>query len=560
MATKTGVIPTNLPDSVTSNLANSWVTDGISFSNIYDGYYISTSVEGADKTKAGIIPPITTTETGVVASAYSDIFYYKILVEPVLIDAGSIITTTTYEINIFNGYFEEKEIIDITENEVEGIDLTALSFPYTLGPLVSLSLTVTILPEGPPSINASYDFDFTGADDDISVDVIGSRLIILYYQYRNNLTEQLSWLTNILRSINGTNQRIRLRNAPRRQLSLEAYIPKSEIIRINNNLYGQRDRDWGIPLFQEQRAITSIVTSGDSSINVSTEYGNFIEDGLGIIYENISNYEVFVIDSFTTSSISTNSPLQNNYTISSKVCPVEVSRLISSPKRSITGCNSVLSAKFESLNNYDNPEGEQSPTQYNSIDVLLDKEVFNIYTVTKNIDDTYDKNINVIDFNTGKIDYFSYNNYVEITKNIRFFLDSLEDIWNFRIWLHRRAGKLRPFWFPSYEKDFRLVSEGALGNTVEFINDNYQSQASLRDHVIVFKTDGNYLFRSITDSELTIAGTTGITFDSSLGINDTDVEKICYLGKYILNSDDVEFKYFQNNKMICDLSIRGIEP
>lgn len=157
--------------------------------------------------------------TGYIAPAFSDIFYNRILVEPVSIALGNLIAEQTRVIKVFNGYFEDRTLETIDQISVDGLMLVGDATPTTFAALQEREYTVTISLDGPPPIAAQYIFNFAGTDDDVTVNITGSRIVLIPYYGSAPATEILEWNTNTLIATDGSEQRVRLRTKPRQRLN-----------------------------------------------------------------------------------------------------------------------------------------------------------------------------------------------------------------------------------------------------------------------------------------------------------------------------------------------------
>jgi len=558
MAVKSGVVGGAIESGLMSPTMSN-ILVGVPFSNIGLGDTVGARYDTTSKTKNHPLTLFSKNKTGSVASAYSDIFYNRILVEPTNIRLGNLISDRAFEIHIFNAYFEEKTFDNIQAYNTEGLSLTGPSVPLTLEPLQEITYDLLATLTGPPQIAAEWAFDFQDTKDDVVIDVTGSRIVLFPYLYKPNMIEMLEWKTSILKSRNGTEQRIKVRQAPRQVLSIETFVGKDEFIRAGNLFYGWRKRDWATPLWTEQRHITSYASTDDLTIYVDTQNGDFFQEGFALIYQNPRSFDVFQISTMTSSSLTMTQGIQNDYDLNSIVVPVKICRMVSNPTRATTGWNAQIKTVFESLTNYDTPAGVASPVQFNGLDVILESQ-FEMLKTNHNQPVKYEHRIDVTDYGTGVVKYAAPHTYTELVRTVRFFVEDLDNIWDFKKFLHRRAGKVRPFWLPTFEPDFKVTSIGALGPS--FLVEDYwhSGQSYQRVHIIVFLNSGSYFFRTIIGADVTASEETEITVDSSMGVDANDIDYISYMGQTRFDTDKIKIKWLQDFKIIADIPTREIKP
>ena len=472
---------------------------------------------------------------------YSDIFYNRILIEPSFIDLGNLISGQVRVINVFNAYFVSVTLDAILETGTTGLIITGPVPPTVFGPLQEIQYSITIDNDGPPEIDATFLFDFALPTEDRSVRLIGNRVVILPHYFGAPATETLVWLTNIILNRDGSEQRIRLRAAPRQQFAANAFATVDELNRIENIIYGWRDRSWAIPVWSEVRQVTSVVTVSDTIINVSTEYADFRIGELAMIWKGPRFFDVFEILTLTTTTITLSRGVNDDYPLGI-VMPVRLGRLLSDPKRSGNGTTGRMQVAFEVTDNLE--QTNVTPVQYLGEDVnILDVPLLSGGTM----DDSYAKRMIVHDFQTGTPTFSSPWIYTRIKRELRLVLDGAQEVWDFRRWLHRRAGRAIPFYMPTHENNVRLTqTSGTITSPLVAEDDEQQGLGVDRNHLAINTISSGWLFRTIISSGLNGNGDVEITIDSPLNVDYTDILVISYMGLKRLDSDRIEFRWLQN--------------
>jgi len=498
---------------------------------------------------------------GFFCPSYGELFYNRIIIQPMPLDFGSIPKDTDLTLIVFNAFFVDKTLSAITPTNLPAVSIsTTPPFPpvpppsTVYGPLESITYDVSASINGPPSINGSFLFDFL-VENDITVPVIGTRVAPYPFDFTAPVAEEIVWKTNIITSYNGTEQRIRTRKAPRQSFQITSDISPDNFNRADNLFYDWRARNFGLPVFTEKRFIDSDVTAGATTINVSTLYGDFRTDGFGIIYVSPKNFEIFEIAEIFVGSLTVSAPLANSYSASvTTVAPVRVSRLDSDPMRNFTGYNGNMNCNFSANENIELATSA-SPVQFDGLDVMLDEPLKNGRFST----DTYMQEVNIVDYETGIVSTQQRWSNTKIPRGFRYLLSGLEDIWNFRLWLHRRAGKIRPFYMPSFENNLRLKQTGLIADTFLIENDFQQLHGSTRIHIAIKTYSSGFLFRtvllySITGDDLTVS------VDTALSVDASDIQFISYMGQKRLASDRIEFNWLSNNVVDVTVPIIEVKP
>jgi len=469
--------------------------------------------------------------------AYTDIFYNRILITPSVIDVGILVSGQTYVVNVWNAYFTSVTLDTILESNTNGLIITGPNLPTTYTPLLEQPYTLSISEEGTGEINAQFIFDFALPTEDRSITVTGSRLVVLPYWFSSSSTETLSWLTDILESRDGTEQRIRLRKAPRQKFSINAFASVNEINRIENHLYGWRANKWGIPVWSEARQVDSPVVSGATNIQVNTENADFRVGENAIIWKNEREFDVFKIDTFTSTQINLTRGINDNYPLGI-VMPVRFARMTTDPKRTGDGHSGSIEASFEVISNIELTT--LTPIQFLGEDVDVDNTPLLPYS------DSYQQRMIVHDYQTGTPTFFTPWVKPRINREFKLILEGAAEIWTFRRWLHRRAGRAIPFYMPTHENNVRLVQTSGSITTPLVARNDEQHQLGIKRTHLAINTKSGWLFRTIIGQGLNAQGDNEIALDTSLNVDREDIILISYMGLKRLAADRIEIRHLQN--------------
>src|SRR5690606_36874591 len=108
------------------------------------------------------------------------------------------------------------------------------------------------------------------------------------------------------------------------------------------------------------------------------------------------------------------------------------------------------SCSFEVIDNQDIAGG--SYTQYDDYDMLED-----IPLISSPLSASIVQPMTMRDNRTGIIKPLETRGVVEIGDQMRWKPNTMARKWALRQWLHARKGKQKPFWYPHWRKDFRLM-------------------------------------------------------------------------------------------------------
>lgn len=495
--------------------------------------------------------------TGHLAGGHADAFYNRILIEPVLLDFGTVLSEQVLSFLVFNGFFESKQLDNVIESGFDaGLVFSGETTPRSYFPLEEETYDVTANTLGGPTIDADLTFDWESPISNITIEIVGSRIVLLPVTFRAGLKEYLVWKTDVLNSYNGTEQRVRVRLSPRQQIAARAYLDRNEMHRVENLIYGWRKREWGIPMWPEARRLDSAVTSGDFTVNASTLYGDFRTTRLAMLWEHPRKFDVFQIDSLTASTITATRGINDDFPADAFLMPVRAARMMRDPVRSASGYDAVLQVLLEVTDNI-TLTTSASAIQWNGEDTYF---IEPLAEDERGVDDSYEHRMDFIDFGSGVVDWNAPWDNIRIKRGFELVLDGLQDIWEHREWLHRRAGRLRPFYMPTFENNFKLLSQGNVADSFRAERNDYSTQSTARNTIAFKMTDGSYEIRTATGAVVNVADELEVTFTPNLDRDASEIDEINFFGLKRLSSDRIELEWQPNNVVFTTVPITELGP
>jgi hypothetical protein len=136
------------------------------------------------------------------------------------------------------------------------------------------------------------------------------------------ITEEWSWLTDITRSHNGSEDSLPLLRYPRRTFSGNYRFDDKADLRRHIAMMTKRFRtEFSFPLFQYQCKLKAAVAIAATGVTINAKRGDFRVGGAAIIIEG-GVYEEVEIAAVDETSLEFVDPLANAYTARAIVCPV----------------------------------------------------------------------------------------------------------------------------------------------------------------------------------------------------------------------------------------------
>lgn len=353
---------------------------------------------------------------------------------------------------------------------------------------------------------------------------------LIPFQPQVPITENLLWKTDTQISKNGTEDRARLMDSPRTMMRFNFPATINKKNRFQNIIWRGMDQEWIIPLWNQMQLVT--ISSGSDTHTAVTDYVEFEENGLVLAWSSDNSWQLLSLDQVNSGSIVTVSETSEDFSV---IMPARLGYLTRSPDRGFNGLEDAYLVEFiiEPL-----AEIESSPTQYGGEDIYSEEVLLESDYSSEEI--KRDKDIFNSEF--GLLSVITNWNTSKTMMPNRVICENLQENWELRTFLHRRSGRYRSFWQPTFENDLRIKNTATIGSTLLVENDFLDSIFEERKHIAI-ETSSGWLFREITSVSTLDATTLQFHLNISLGIAETSVKRVCWLNLNRLEADSIDIKY-----------------
>ena len=492
---------------------------------------------------------------GVRLPGFADDFYNRILIEPGKIDTGNLVSKQFYLIHVFNGYFEPKTLDNLILGNPDGVTLTGPAIGTSWGPLETKEYQLTVSTDGPPLIQSSMSFDWVGIADDVVVGVVGVRIVMLPFQAEAPFKESFEWKTNVLETNSGLEQRIRLRKAPRQFVQAFYPVDYAHSPLAFNMVSGWIGKRWAVGMWSETQYVGQVL-NGVNVILCDTTNADFRPDSMLLLWESTDNNEALEIDTITPTQITLKRVVAGAYT-HARMMPVRMGMPQGGvATRLSNGYNSGLSISYAIT---DNLKLESDvPAQYLGNDIYWDGTL--IGDGEGALSEQFKTRQNEVDYDIGLVEYSAPWTHFKRARNVSFLNDGPEECWTFKKWLNRRAGRLRPYWLPTFEDNLRIKQVGIINSSLLCHDDSYKNLGLVNNHIAIQLDDGSWHPRYVSGISDDAPGLIRVSLDSPMFYDASRVRMICFLGLHRLNTDKVDIEWIGNYINQCAIQILEIKP
>jgi hypothetical protein len=495
-------------------------------------------------------------------NSYFDDFYNHIHISPSALELGNMASEQVSTVNIWNAYLVNQNLQSIDGIE-EGLNVSGQpSPPFTFTALQERAWDVSILPYGPSTIDVNLTWQF--GDAEAVLHITGTRIVAFGWlvDWSKPVTETLQWLTDILQSKTGYEQRRSLRLSPRIQFDAELLLYDAERQYFDLAMIGWGAKTFAMPIWSQQQWLNSAHTAGGMIIYCDTTYRNFKADRLAILRgDNAFDNETVEIESVLDDRLILKRPLQKSWAKGTCLSPAITVRLNGQPnlmKRTDRMMRTAISLiATETLDHT-----EQMPsTLYRGYPVL--EQVPN---EKNDLTHSYERLISQLDNKTGLVLQKDHAQATFGLYQYDWMTYGRQEQANLRGLFYALRGSQKAIWLPTFSDDLTLKSIiTASGQTLDVQWCGYsrfaQSELGRQDIQLTLK-NGTVLYRRITASTEVDSSTERLAVDTTFPIQilPTDIIRISFVSLCRLSNDSVVIEHLNDSDGIAKSSatFRGV--
>lgn len=367
-----------------------------------------------------------------------------------------------------------------------------------------------------------------------------------------SLTGELSWQTEILKSY-VNEQRIRIRSYPRVSLKMTNILYEDGVHQARM-LIERASNDWLVPDWRYSQVSRGPYTFTDTILSLQIS-GSYLEVGDAVIvWEDELNYVTGEIAAIGASDITLTAPLGGAF-VNPHIAPLLSAYTDSQISFNYKGYDAVETQLEMKSKNYKNRSqvgiGEAI---YKTYAVLLDRTVF-VGSITEKLE----KVVEIVDNGAGQIVLEPVYNHFDFERTLGFIDQRADRRLARETFFHRRYGKQKPFWLPTWTKDYFLLANANAGaTTITVRNRGIESDYAGR-YVLFYMKDGTSQRNKILSASIT--GTTAtLTLETALSapVTLSTLDTLCDISLVRLESDVVRMEYTTGLVCSIDVPVAGL--
>lgn len=366
--------------------------------------------------------------------------------------------------------------------------------------------------------------------------------------WREGVSERLSFLTNVMRSKTGAEQRRSLRPTPRRTTEADFLLTFNERTFFDLFMSRLAGQEVMAPLYWDIVKCPARLVAGTSvRVDCDPLWREFQEGGLAILIRDDARfYEVVEIATIDATGMTFASPVTSNWAAGTTLMPLRRS-LIDDMGAPSHATAAVANVTVRLLSNSPNPwtPAADPATVYDGLPVFAEEPNW-----VDGLDVDMVRDITRFDSNVGPVYQVDPLARFFIGQGHRWFLHGRQKLGEFRDLIYRRAGKLGSFWLPTFKADLRLASPVAADSaqiTVEKAGLDYADVPHDGREYLAIRHDGGTIYRRILSSLPGLTATTErVNLDLPVGLDlqPGQVRKISFMDTARFDQDDFEITHY----------------
>ena len=280
--------------------------------------------------------------------------------------------------------------------------------------------------------------------------------------WKGGILERLGWLTDVLGSDTGVEQRRALRLSPRRSFEFTVNPTNGERTYLDLLLHRLGGAEWLLPLWHDQATLTVSTAPDDETLSFDNTFREFRVGDYALIYSSAYVWEAVQIIEMTDEGVTLSEPLVKTWPRKTRVFPLRKALL--SPETSIKALTSRVgeSVVLFTINEAnDHPPLAAGDVPYYDGFPLLTIEPNRVSEITT----THTRMLDEQDGSTGLVERVDKAGRAFGLQSHNWQIRGREAQSAFRSFLYTLDGRRRKVWLPTFNDDLLLARATVAGGS-----------------------------------------------------------------------------------------------
>jgi len=372
------------------------------------------------------------------------------------------------------------------------------------------------------------------------------------------VTERIEWKTDVIPAFNGSEQRVALRQTPRRWFEFSILLEGDTARReFEAMLWAWGAKPWALPIWTDATPASVAISAGTTTIYLDTTHADFYSDGFAMLLSG-TRYEVLSVLAVSPDHLTLSQPVATHWPVDTVIFPVRTAYLEQQQQVTRFSGSSLYGTVRMMLDDINDHPAEIPDVVYRGYPVITQPS---IWTTDLTVD--YQRQQQVVDFGVGGVYRDDETGQPTLIHNHHWTLDSRAKIAAFRSFLYARRGRLSAVWLPTFMPDLHVIAPVvATSLQINIQHCKYTTLYALkrnRRDIRIELANGVVLYRRIVASAVIDATTEQLSLDSPIGfdLDSDDIEQISFMSVSRLDTDAIELSWQWGDLVNCALNWRS---
>ena len=371
------------------------------------------------------------------------------------------------------------------------------------------------------------------------------------------VSEKLSYLTDIMEAVDGSESRVPLRQNARIEYEYTYPVFYKDDPLLYNTFYGALRKKFYVPAWHQAVRLRNDALVGSTTVHISHNASTVeIQDGTVVmLWTSPSSF--FILDELTVGGsadelLFTNALPRTFDSSTTYVIPVRLAYVTSNVQKQTAGVSTGWTMGFEVLDEI--TIAEDTPQTYDGLDLYLQE----VEQDGSAVSTTFNTDIDRVDFSIGKFEKRTMWKNTRTSVNHGFTMASVDEVHALKKRFRRHYGRNRPFYTSSRSVNLRVKS--IVNSTTVLIEADDYGYYQQHKKVVFYMLDGTYFIVEVASVAPFDSTTITMTFSGPISQDLASIYYIAYLGKHRLDSDTLEIKYQSGGVSTATTRIIELEP
>lgn len=355
------------------------------------------------------------------------------------------------------------------------------------------------------------------------------------------VSEKLSYLTDIMEAVDGSESRVPLRQNARIEYEYTYPVFYKDDPLLYNTFYGALRKKFYVPAWHQAVRLKHDALVGSTNVQISNDARAVeIQDGTVVMLWTSSS-SFFILDELTVGGSAKDLLFFTNalpFTFGASttyVIPVRLAYVTSNVQKQTAGVSTGWTIGFEVLDDITIPE--DTPQTYDGLDLYLQE----VEQDGSAVSTTFNTDIDRVDFSIGKFFKRTMWKNTRTSVNHGFTMTSVDEVHALKKRFRRHYGRNRPFYTSSRSVNLRVKS--IVNSTTVLIEADDYGYYQQHKRVVFHMLSGGYVILEVESVVPLDASTITMTFSRQIPQDIDSIYYVAYLGKHRMDSDTLEIKY-----------------